>query len=281
VPRQAGAIIDALLRKGGTVVFYPLLPQSDAGLEALDALDLGVRAREVLDGGGRRPMDFRWRPVDGLEAREVGIEGPLVTYEVDEGNAEVLATYRGEPCAVATRAGAGRVIVCGLVPRYFTEESQRLFEEIFIQAAGVVRGVRSSDPAITIQRVSPGHRLLAVADVLGHGRGMRLTVSCPAGPRTLPVAVPLVLAPSESRLLWVDLDLDYTRLRHCTSEIVPEDSARRRFLAYGAPGTPGELALDRPLRVRVDGVAADARRVEDVWVVTYEHGVSPVAIEIE
>ncbi len=281
VPRQAGAVIDALLRKGGTVVFYPLLPQGDAGLEGLEPLIPGLRVREVRAAGGGRPLDFRWRPVDGLEAREVGIEGPLVTYEADEGKAEVLATCGGEPCAVATRAGAGRVIACGLVPHYFTEESQRLFEEIFVQAAGVVRGVRSSEPAITIQRVSPRHRLLALADVLGHGRGMRLTVSAPGGPRTIPVAAPLVLAPSESRLLWVDLDLGYARLRHCTSEIVPRDSGRRRFLAYGAPGTPGEIALDRQLRVQVDGAPADARRVEDVWVFTYEHGASPVSIEID
>ncbi len=281
VPRQAGAIIDGLLRRGGTVIFYPLLPQGDAGLEALDALDLGVRAREVRGVGGSRPMDFRWRPVDGLEAREVGIEGPLVTYEVDEGKAEVLATCRGEPCAVATRAGAGRVIVCGLVPRYFTEESQRLFEEIFVQAAGVVRGVRSSEPAVTIQRVSPRHRLLAVTDVLGHGRGMSLTLSAPGRQRTVPVDAPLVLAPSESRLLWVDLDLGYARLRHCTSEIVPEDSGRRRFLAYGAPGTPGEIAFDRRLRVRVAGQPVDAHPVDDLWVFTYEHGVLPVSLEID
>ena len=281
VPRQAGALIDALLRRGGTVAFYPLLPQEDVALEALEAPALGLRVREVLDAGGRRPMDFRWRAVDGLEAREVGIQGPLVTYEVDEGKAEVLATFRGAPCAVAARVGAGRVIACGVVPRYFTEESQRLFEEIFVQAAGVVRGVRSSEPAVVMQRVSPKHRLLAVADVLGHGRGMRLTVSSPGRPRTIPAAAPLVLGPSESRLLWVDVDLGYARLRHCTSEIVPQDPGRRRFLAHGAPGTPGEIALDRQLRVRVGGAAADARRVEDAWVFTYEHGVSPVAIEID
>ena len=81
--------------------------------------------------------------------------------------------------------------------------------------------------------------------------------------------------------MWVDLDLGYARLRHCTSEVVPEDSGRKRFLAYGAPGTPGEIALDRQLRVRVAGTPADARRVEDLWVFTYEHGVSPVALEIE
>src|SRR5262249_54267724 len=124
-------------------------------------------------------------------------------------------------------------------------------------------------------------RLLAVADVLGHGRGMQLTVSAPGGRRTIPAAAPLVLAPSESRLLWVDLDLGYARLRHCTSEIVPQDSGRRRFLAYGAAGRRGEIALDRQLRVRVDGAPADARRVEDFWVFGYEHGVSPVAIEID
>ena len=181
------------------MVFYPLLPQDDAGLAALAPLDLGIRVREVVGAGGGRPMDFRWRPVDGLEAREVGIEGPLVTYEVEK-DAEVLATCRGEPCAAATRVGAGRVIACGLVPRYFTEESQRLFEEIFVRAAGVARGVRSSEPAVVIQRVSPRHQLLAVADVLGHGRGMRLTLSAPGGQRTVPVVAPLVLAPSDSRL---------------------------------------------------------------------------------
>ena len=281
VPRQAGDVIDALLRKGGTVLFYPLLPEGDAGLDGLEPLTFGLRVREVHGAGGRRPMDFRWRPVDGLRAREVGIEGPIVTYEVDEGKADALATWHGEPCAVATHVGAGRVIACGMVPRYFTEESQRLFEEIFVRAAGVVRGVRSSEPAITIQRVSPKHRLLAVADVLGHGRPMQLTVSAPAGPRTIPAAAPLILAPSESRLLWVDLDLGYARLRHCTSEIVPQDAERRRFLAYGAPGTPGEIALDRQLRVRVDGAPADARRVQDFWLFTYEHRVSPVAIEID
>jgi beta-galactosidase len=280
LPRQAGAAIDALLRRGGAVIFYPMLPRDDAGLDALAPLDVGMRVRRVLTAGGGQPMDFRWRPVDGLEAREVGIEGPLVTYEVDQ-NAEVLATFRGEPCAAGTRVGGGRVIACGLVPRYFAEESQRLFEEIFVRAAGVARGVRSSEPAVVIQRVAPRHQLVAVADVLGHGRGMRLTLSGAGNQRTIPAAVPLVLAPSESRLLWVDLELGYASLRHCTSEIVPEDSGRKRFLAYGAPGTPGEIALDRQLRVRIAGTTAEARRVGDLWVFTYEHGVSPVALEID
>lgn len=280
LPREAMASVEALLERGGTLIFYPLLPAYDGQLETFEPLQLGVRVKEILEPGGRRPGDFRWHPVSGVETREVGIEGPLVTYAVS-GGTDVLATFRDEPCAVAASVRKGRVIICGFLPQYFTEESQQLFEEVFVRGARLSRVCRASEPAVVIQRGSHTHQLLAVADVLGHGRGMRLTVSTPEGPRTLPTAGTLILAPSESRLLWVDVDVGYARIRHCTSELIPTDAGRRRFLAYGAAGTPSEIAFDRPVNVRADGVRVSPHHAGNVWIFRYEHKTQPIALEVE
>ncbi len=280
LPHEATPVLEGVLQRGGTLIFYPALPQYDERMQAFEPLPVHVTIKRTWGPGGQRPGDFKCRPVNGREAQEVGIEGPLVTYEAGE-SLEVLATFQGDACAVSAAAGRGRIVVCGFLPQYFTEESQRLFEEIFVRAAGLVRGCQASEPAIVIQRGAGTHQLLAVIDVLGHQRGMRLRVATTEGPRTVPVASDLILAPSESRLLWVDLPVGYARIRHCTSEIVPADPQRRRLLAHGAAGTPGEIAFDRPLRVRADGAPVAPRHLGAAWVFSYEHTAKPVLLEID
>jgi predicted pyridoxine 5'-phosphate oxidase superfamily flavin-nucleotide-binding protein len=61
------------------------------------------------------------------------------------------------------------------------------------------------DPGLCAEFTVNGKPALSVMRVTV--RGVRLTLSAAGSQRTVPAAVPVVLAPSESRLLWVDLDL--------------------------------------------------------------------------
>lgn len=282
VDREAADFIVRHLRAGGDALFYPVVPAVDADGEPLPALAelAGQRIVGFTPRGGHRAGDLASRFIDGQHEREVGFDTPVV-YFAAPADAQVLATHRGAVAAYRRAAGGGHVTVMGFLPVYWSSATQRLFEEVFVEATGMRRVAEADDRGVLVlaRRHPDGPTLVTVASIGGDACATHVTVETAGGRLRFPVDGALELGPHEARFLWVDLPLPEARLVYTTSQLVPGQSPGE-YLASGADGTAGQMAFDRPVRAAVQGQPAEVVRRGGVWVLSYRHGREPVAIRL-
>ncbi len=280
--RLPKAGIDAILehlRAGGRAVLLPVVPvvtvdgESDGRI--LDLLDAEVDA--VVPIRGAAAEDFRYKSVVGRTVDDAAIAHVIVTYRAKDGKElETLATYGGRPCAFKQPALGGELLVCGLLPRYITEDSVELFRDILLRASGIERAVSTEgDRVYVVERETDqradGPRLVVAANVRGSEEPTRIHLRLPDGALVFPKAAPFEILPKRARCLWVNLPLGDARLVYCTSEITPLDQGRRTLLLRGDLGTDGEIAFDRDVRLTLDDQPLPLSPRDGVWLATYAH----------
>lgn len=113
----------------------------------------------------------------------VGLQQPVLTYDVRPVDAEVMATANGRPIAFAARRGSGRVILslfpleAVLADLYYVSDWSpyaALYRALAVQAG--VEPTASDDPRVEVQVLSDGSRGLAF--MISHWPG-ELTASLP------------------------------------------------------------------------------------------------------
>ncbi len=283
ISRRGASFVEEHIAAGGDVVFYPVVPTMDHDGKPLHRLAeaAGQRIAGTLPRGGRKAGDLTYRIIDGEREREVGIESPLVYFEPPKGSS-ILARHSGKPAAYRLEAGSGSLTVIGFLPVFFTEASQRLFDDLIVEANGLRRVVSSSDGSIfAIARASAdGPVLLAAATILGEDASAKLHLKWGEKDLLLPAGGSLEMRAKEARLLWVDLPLPEAKLLYTTSQIV-RGSAPGEYLATGAAGTSGQMAFDRSLNALVEGDERKLKQDGESWVLSYEHGREPVSITLK
>ncbi len=271
--RRAAAFVEAHLAAGGTVVFYPLVPTVDGDGNPLPRLAqvAGQLIAEGLPAGGCVAGDLVHRMIDAEHEREAGFEGPIVTFEPPPA-AKILARHRGRPVAYRTAAGSGTVTVVGFLPAFYTGATQRLLDEVLIEAQGVARVACSSDRSVfvTARGTETGPVLLTAATILGEDAQTTLRLRIGSSEQTLPLTGALEMRAKEARFLWVNLRLPEARLLYTTSQIV-RGGSRGEYLATGAPGTAGQMAFDRPVTARIGGRKRSLVRKSGAWLLSYDH----------
>ena len=279
LPRPGVDFILDHLRAGGRAVLFPAVPSAtpdgEPDTRLVDLLD--ARLARVVPVRGAAPEDFRYKPVAGRTVDDAAVDRGIFVYEPKPGRqVEVLATYEGQPCAFRQPALGGEVVVCGLYPRYITEDSVELFRDLLVQAPGLRPAVSTEgDRLYVVERETDGHpegpRLVVAANVRGSEEPTRITVTLPGGGLTFPKLAPLEIAPKRARCLWVNQPLGPATMVYCTSEVTPIDRARATLLLRGDLGTTGEVAFDRNLNVALDGEPLVLVEREGVWAATYAH----------
>lgn len=280
--RQAATFIKKHLQAGGHVIFYPFVPVLDEAGQPMPELATlsGQEIIRVEQRGGHSAGDLRGKMIDGRKTCEVGFDTPVVHFAPPD-DATVLATHAGKPAAYQRAVGNGAVTVMGFVPRYWSVSTQALFEEIFADSTGIKRVASSDDGStLVLLRQEPGGpALVTVASVAGEEVSTRIHIETETGRISFPMIEKLELAPKEARFLWVRLPLPEAKLLYATSQILPGD-APSEYLLCGAPGTAGELAFDRPLRMVTDTSTIEPIRSNDHWVITYRHTREPLHIRL-
>jgi beta-galactosidase len=280
--RKAAGFVEAHLAAGGSVVFTPLAPVVDAGGEPLERLArlAGQQIADALPRGGRVAGDLVHRMIDARLVREAGLDSPLFVFEPPD-RATVLARWRGRAVAYRVGAGAGSVTVLGFLPVFYTAATQRLLDEVLVEAHGLARVASSADGSVfvTARGSGDGPLLLAAAAIRGEDARTRLRVRAGSTDLAFPFVGDLEMRAKEARLLWVNLPLREARLVYTTSQLVKGPS-RGEYLASGALGTAGQMAFDRPLSARVRGRKRSVARKGDAWILTYEHAKEPLLISL-
>jgi hypothetical protein len=274
--------IDALLAHlgaGGRAVLLPTCPAAtpdgEPDTRLVDLLDAELDA--VVPIRGAAPLDFRYQSVVGRTVDDAAVDHAIFTFRPRPGKQlEVLATHAGKPCAFAQRVLDGEIVVAGIMPRYITEDTLELCRDLLLRATGVRPAVASEgDRLYVVERETDGQpggpRLIVAANVRGSEVPTRITVRLPEGELVFPKAAPLDILPKRARCLWVNLPLAGARLVYCTSELTPVEATRRTLLARGDPGTDGEIAFDREVRLDLDGQRLPLRQQDGVWLATYPH----------
>jgi beta-galactosidase len=282
---SAGAVsfIESHVAAGGTAVFYPLVPTVDdkgTPLETLAALS-GQKIARSRPRGGRTAGDLAHRMLDGQREKEVGLDTPLVYFDVPRGG-EVLAWHDGEPIAYRVAAGAGHVAVVGFLPSFYTGATQRLLDEVLVESNGLRRVVCSEDGSVFVSARggAPNPVLLAAAAIRGDDARTTLRVRVGGVEQRVPASGYLEMKGKETRLLWMNLSLPEGTLRYTTSQLI-RGHRRGEYVASGAEGTAGQMAFDRRLRARVAGRTKKLSHIADVWVLEYEHEKGPLSIQLE
>jgi beta-galactosidase len=272
------------LHNGGVLVMFPGVADTDTDGNRNDDLArlLAGTVRDVVPITGLQAGDIRFGLVDGREVAEAAVDKAVWLYDVS-GKGQILARYQGQACAFAQDVLGGKVVVCGVSPIYLTEATQRLFWELFVEATGLERSCHSLDERLHVVLRPPGSEsggptLVTTANCLGHPSATKIAVSLPNRQCQFPTATDFVLPPKSARLLWLDLDIGIARLLHCTSELQKEGVGQ--FLARGDPGTPGELAFDRPVEIRANGRRLEMTQREHQWIATYMHGAAPTRVSV-
>ena len=166
--------------------------------------------------------------------------------------------------------------MCGLFPRYITEDSLSLFRDLFLVATGTERVVSSEgDRLYVVERETEGQpdgpRLIVAANVRGSEVPTRVHLRTPGGDLVVPKAAPLEIQPKRARCLWVNMPLAGARMVYCTSEVTPLADDRTRLLLRGEVGTEGEIAFDRALALALDGEPLPLSQFDSAWIATYPH----------
>ncbi|MDQ3811692.1 MAG: beta-galactosidase [Chloroflexota bacterium] len=279
LPRAGVDRILAHLGAGGRAVLLPAVPSATVDGEPdsrlLDLLQAELDS--VVPIRGASALDFRYKSVAGRTVNDAAVDRAIFLYRPRQGGQlEVLASYNGQPCAFRQPAAGGELIVCGVLPRYITEDSLALFRDILLDATGANRAVTSEGEQLyVVQRETDGNpegpRLIVAANVRGSEVATRLHVRLADGELVFPGSEPLEVLPKRTRALWVNLPLAGACLRYCTSEIAPADAERTSFVLRGEVGTRGEIAFDRRLQVTLDGQDIPLERRDGAWVGTYPH----------
>lgn len=279
LPRAGIDTVLAHLDAGGTVVLLPAIPSlTPDGVADTRLSELAdARLAQVVPIRGAAPLDFRYKSVVGRTVDDAAVERTIFVYEAKPGRSlDVLASYDGQMCAFAQRALNGVLVVSGVLPRYITEDSLELCRDILLNATGVQRAVRSDgDRLYVVERETvgtpDGPRLIVAANVRGSEVPTHITVQLPDSELSFPKADALEILPKAARSLWVNLPVHAARLVYTTSEITPMDADRSRLRVRGERGTQGEVAFDRPVDLTLDGQPLPLRRLDGVWLATYEH----------
>jgi beta-galactosidase len=278
--QKGAAFIEQHLSSGGDVVFYPFVPMVDCDGIRLNRLEETVTQRitGALPRGGQTAGDMVYRIIDGEREREVGIDSPLLYFDAPQGST-VLASHNGKPSAYRVQARGGNATVMGFLPVFFTEATQKLFEELLVKSNGLRRVAFSSDGSVFVAARSSnrGTTLLAAATILGEDAATKLHLHLGADELILPASGNLEMRAKEARFLWVNLSLPEGKLLYTTSQVA-RGSTPGEYLVSGAPGTSGQMALDRSLRALVEGHERKLVREGNAWVLTYEHGRKPLSV---
>lgn len=281
IPRRTFDYLREHVRRGGRVVFYPCLPTHDTdGYECgLLAEEYGYHVRAESGRYGMAPGDIGRRFLDMRDVTGIAVNEVRTFFPPDGG--EILATYRGEACAYRQRHRDGQIVVMGFLPQLFTLENLESTKKLLLEAFGAERNCHTAyDRYHAVCRYGPEMDLVTVVNSVGGLEPDRIAIT-PGGEKFwFPRLTELEIRPLQARCLCVNTKLPYATLKYCTSEIVPVDETRRRFLATGDPGTTGEIAFDRRVSIRCDGRALALREHEGMWIATYTHGVDKLNIEV-
>lgn len=269
--------------KGGRVVFYPEVPvRTPDGLDLpLLAQATGFRLRREIPRFGLTAGDIgrrfmRMKELDGIPADQLNtLELPA------EGSC--LITYEGETAGYRYPFGSGEALVLGFAPQFTGVDNVESLKLLLLPMLPQGRAVHAEHGIYhTVVRGKEGFSLVTAVNMTGVERCDRIRLRTEEGGYLdFPKQSVLYIAPLTARMMPVGVRLPYAELVYCTSELVPLDDGYTLWEAAGTPGTSGEIAFDRPVRVFADGRPLTVTEQEGLHIALYTHGHGPLSLRVE
>ncbi|SDC93149.1 Beta-galactosidase GanA [Paenibacillus sp. UNCCL117] len=268
--------------KGGRVVFYPEVPvrTPDGRAISLLAEATGFRLRREIPRFGLSAGDIgrrflRMRELDGIPADQ------LVTLELPREGRSVIA-YEGETSGYRHPFGSGEALVLGFAPQFTGMDNVESLKLLLLLMLPGGRAVYAEEDCYhTVVRGKDGFRLVTAVNMTGVERHDRIRLQLEDGHLQFPKRSRLYIAPLTARMMPVKVRLPYGELVYCTSELVPLDDGYALWEAIGTPGSSGEIAFDRPVRLLADGCCIPVSLHEGLYIGVYSHGLEPVSLKVE
>ncbi|RAV06398.1 hypothetical protein DQG13_00710 [Paenibacillus sp. YN15] len=269
--------------KGGRVVFYPEVPvrTPDGRDLSLLAAATGFRLRREIPRFGLRAGDIgrrfmQMKELDGIPADQ------LHTLELPP-EGRCLISYEGEAAGYLHPFGSGQALVLGFAPQFTGMDNVESLKLLLLPLLAEGRAVcAEQDRYHTAVRGKEGFQLVTAVNMTGCEGNDRIRLRLPEGGQLeFPKRSRLYIAPLTARMMPVKVRLPYAELVYCTSELVPLDDGYTLWEATGTPGSSGEIAFDRPVRLLADGCLVPVTVQEGLHIGVYSHGLEPVSLRVE
>lgn len=274
---EAFAYLADYIRKGGTAIFTPMIPQYDLFGNRNDSLLrlLGAELKEMIRPAGGAVLDYGSRPVQTAYGQELSVHSWITAYAFPGKQAATLASYQGRSVASSVSVEGGKAIVVGFEAIFNNRQSARFWASLLGSICGVSPAAKDSHGCFSLfLRRRGDFHALAVGNAAGSLE--------PGEIHCAGYTFPLELSPHEGRILLFHAPImdGKNQLCYCTSELIPLSENRHRFELHGGAGTDGALVLRDLCSVTIDGAPVQPVQTPDGWLVTYRHQREPLVLEL-